>query len=101
MNYEGFDDEIVFYDKDTMFLTIAAERRRLKPRKYRNRIQDPALPDGSDRIAIAVHARIADIPWAQWDACAGDNPFVSHAFLNALEESELGLRGDPAGSRNT
>ncbi len=45
------------------------------------------MPDGSDRIAIAVHARIADIPWEQWDACAGDNPFVSHAFLNALEES--------------
>ena len=45
------------------------------------------MPDGSDSIAIAVHPRIADIPWAQWDACAGDNPFVSHAFLDALEQS--------------
>jgi hypothetical protein len=37
-------------------------------------------------------ARLADgvaaIPAAQWDACAGtSNPFVSHAFLSALEES--------------
>ncbi|ONF95249.1 GNAT family N-acetyltransferase [Sphingomonas jeddahensis] len=31
---------------------------------------------------------VASIPAAQWDACAaGDNPFVSHAFLSALEES--------------
>ena len=39
-----------------------------------------------------VTARIADgvrsIPAAHWDACAGDgNPFLSHAFLAALEES--------------
>ncbi|MEG3181058.1 GNAT family N-acetyltransferase [Sphingomonas sp. LT1P40] len=39
-----------------------------------------------------VTARIAEgvtsIPAAQWDACAGDaNPFVSHAFLAALERS--------------
>jgi predicted N-acyltransferase len=37
-------------------------------------------------------ARLADgvrsIPAAQWDACAGTaNPFVSHAFLAALEDS--------------
>ena len=37
-------------------------------------------------------ARIADgvaaFPAAEWDACAGrDNPFVSHAFLDALEQS--------------
>lgn len=40
----------------------------------------------------AVTARLADgvasIPSDQWDACAGsDNPFVSHAFLGALEDS--------------
>ena len=39
-----------------------------------------------------VTARIADgvcdIAAADWDACAGSaNPFVSHAFLNALEQS--------------
>jgi predicted N-acyltransferase len=40
----------------------------------------------------SVTARLADgvasIPAADWDACAGSaNPFVSHAFLAALEES--------------
>ena len=40
----------------------------------------------------SISARIADgvtaIPAAHWDACAGDaNPFVSHAFLSALERS--------------
>jgi predicted N-acyltransferase len=31
---------------------------------------------------------ISDIPAAEWDRCAGDeNPFVSHAFLSALEDS--------------
>ena len=40
----------------------------------------------------AVTARLADgvsaIPAAEWQACAGDgNPFVSHVFLTALEES--------------
>ncbi|WP_294390766.1 GNAT family N-acetyltransferase [uncultured Sphingomonas sp.] len=39
-----------------------------------------------------VVARMADgvgaVPADAWDACAGDdNPFVSHAFLGALEES--------------
>ena len=31
---------------------------------------------------------VAELPADEWDACAGDrNPFVSHAFLSALEES--------------
>jgi len=43
-------------------------------------------------VPAAVTARIAEgvasIPAAQWDACAGGgNPFVSHAFLAALEAS--------------
>ncbi len=39
-------------------------------------------------MTVRVHSAIAEIPAAQWDACAGDaNPSVSHAFLNALEES--------------
>jgi hypothetical protein len=36
---------------------------------------------------VQVVSRIADIPAADWDACAGDNPFVGHAFLSALEDS--------------
>ncbi len=46
------------------------------------------MPDGSRSLTFGLHARIADIPAAEWDACAGtDNPFVSHAFLSALEDS--------------
>jgi predicted N-acyltransferase len=36
---------------------------------------------------LSLHRAIAEIGAAEWDACAGDNPFVSHAFLSALEES--------------
>ncbi|MCW5731877.1 MAG: N-acetyltransferase [Alphaproteobacteria bacterium] len=37
---------------------------------------------------LTLHRRIAEIAETQWDACAGaDNPFLTHAFLDALEES--------------
>ena len=37
---------------------------------------------------VTVLSRIAEVAAAEWDACARpDNPFVSHAFLTALEES--------------
>jgi predicted N-acyltransferase len=46
------------------------------------------MPDSGDAITIKVTNAIAEIPAAEWDACAGpDNPFVSHAFLQALEDS--------------
>ncbi|HEX7969569.1 MAG TPA: GNAT family N-acetyltransferase [Stellaceae bacterium] len=46
------------------------------------------MPDGSDRVTVKVVPGLADIPAAEWDACAGDdNPFLSHAFLEALEAS--------------
>lgn len=46
------------------------------------------MPDGSATLTLTLHARIAEIDAADWDACAGnDNPFVSHAFLSALEDS--------------
>ena len=46
------------------------------------------MPDGSATLTLTLHARINDIDAADWDACAGDdNPFVSHAFLSALEDS--------------
>ena len=39
-------------------------------------------------IVIRVAQRMADVDAAAWDAMGGhDHPFVSHAFLNALEES--------------
>ena len=41
-----------------------------------------------DAFSVRVVNRLADVPEAEWDACAGsDNPFVSHAFLSALEEA--------------
>ena len=37
---------------------------------------------------IRFHAAIAELPAAAWDALRADaNPFVSHAFLHALEQS--------------
>jgi len=46
------------------------------------------MPDGLPSLTLTLHPHIAEIPAAEWDACAGpDNPFVSHAFLSALEDS--------------
>ena len=46
------------------------------------------MPDGNGAVTARIVEKIADIPAAVWDALAGpDNPFVSHAFLNALEET--------------
>ena len=46
------------------------------------------MPDGREEISVQVVTRIADVSAADWDACAGgENPFVSHAFLHALESS--------------
>ncbi|MEZ5827608.1 MAG: GNAT family N-acetyltransferase [Hyphomicrobiales bacterium] len=56
------------------------------------------------RVVVRVASRIADVPAAAWNACAAgssnlqapstrpDNPFVSHAFLKALEESGSATR---------
>jgi predicted N-acyltransferase len=39
-------------------------------------------------VRARVLAAAADMPAAQWDACAGaDNPFSRHAFMHALEAS--------------
>jgi len=47
------------------------------------------MPDGSEHISIRVAERIAAIGARDWDACAGaDDPFISHAFLSALEDAE-------------
>ncbi len=46
------------------------------------------MPDGSDQAVLKLVGRIADLDAGAWDVCAGDdNPFVSHAFLKALEDS--------------
>ncbi len=56
-----------------------------------------------EKAVVRVVSRIADVPAREWDACArgsdaqtptGDlsNPFISHAFLKALEESGSATR---------
>ena len=46
------------------------------------------MADGGESVTVKVVSRLADIPAAAWDACAGaDNPFLCHAFLEALEAS--------------
>ncbi|MPY70609.1 MAG: GNAT family N-acetyltransferase [Alphaproteobacteria bacterium] len=46
------------------------------------------MPDSGDSVTVKVVSGIDEIPAAAWDACAGpDNPFVSHAFLQAMEDS--------------
>ena len=39
-------------------------------------------------LSLSLHPAIKAIDPAEWDLCAGpDNPFVSHAFLSAVEDS--------------
>ena len=46
------------------------------------------MPDGGDALTVRMIERIAELPADQWDSCAGTaNPFTSHAFLAALEDS--------------
>jgi predicted N-acyltransferase len=46
------------------------------------------MAESDDAVTLRVVDRIADLRDDDWDACAGrDNPFVSHAFLKALEDS--------------
>jgi predicted N-acyltransferase len=46
------------------------------------------MADGTPHLSLEVYPRIAEIGQAAWDACAaGGNPFVSYAFLSALEDS--------------
>ena len=59
---------------------------------------------GNQGVVVRVAQRIGDVPAADWDACATGatalettsvhprNPFISHAFLMALEESGSATR---------
>ncbi|MFC3175249.1 GNAT family N-acetyltransferase [Novosphingobium bradum] len=38
-------------------------------------------------LTVQVGRSVGQFPAARWDALAGGNPFVSHAFLTALEDS--------------
>ena len=51
---------------------------------------------GGYGLSLNLHQSIAEIPAADWDLCAGaENPFLSHAFLSAIEDS--GSTGRQAG----
>ncbi|MHA1153096.1 MAG: GNAT family N-acetyltransferase [Alphaproteobacteria bacterium] len=46
------------------------------------------MPDGAEPVTAKLLGAIDEVSAEAWDACAGlDNPFVSHAFLSALEQS--------------
>ena len=46
------------------------------------------MPAATTSPTLRTIDALSDVAAAQWDACAGtDNPFVSHAFLSALEDS--------------
>lgn len=46
------------------------------------------MADGGDSATVRVVSGLAEIAAADWDACAGGaDPFLSHAFLEALEAS--------------
>ena len=46
------------------------------------------MPDGTHALALTLHQAIGEVSAADWDGCAGaGNPFVSHAFLSAVEDS--------------
>jgi predicted N-acyltransferase len=46
------------------------------------------MPDGAGSLTLTLHQSIAEVEPADWDLCAGGgNPFVSHAFLSAVEDS--------------
>lgn len=48
----------------------------------------PAREDRASPLSVRVASAMSEISAEAWDACSGDgNPFVSHAFLAALEQS--------------
>ena len=52
-------------------------------RRYNSRMSSPTLK---------VIENIADIPSAEWDALAGNDPMLSHAFFLALQESGCAMQ---------
>jgi predicted N-acyltransferase len=46
------------------------------------------MPKDSPALSLTLHGSIHEIAPAEWQACAGEaNPFISHAFLSAVEDS--------------
>ncbi len=58
----------------------------------------PSLPDTEPSFTATVHEGVASLPAAEWDVMAGaEQPFLSHAFLSAMERS--GSVGEGTGWR--
>ena len=61
-------------------------------------LRETQLEASGKAPVVHVASRIADVPAADWDACARgfsthvDNPFICHAFLKAVEESGSATR---------
>ncbi|ARJ64323.1 hypothetical protein WV31_00730 [Magnetospirillum sp. ME-1] len=46
------------------------------------------MPDGTRPLTVTIAAAISEVSAAEWDSCAGEgNPFIRHAFLDAMERS--------------
>jgi predicted N-acyltransferase len=49
------------------------------------------MPDATPALRLTLIGGMNEVPAAEWDACANgtgdDNPFLTHAFLSALEDS--------------
>ena len=48
---------------------------------------DDSDKDSPDALKLTVAGSMGEVPASEWDACAGGNPTLSHAFLSALEDS--------------
>ena len=71
------------------------------PRRGRRGLYAASCPTARPTLTLTLHPQIAEIPAAEWDACAGDgNPFVSHAFLARWRIAARPTRA-PAGCRST
>ncbi|MBI1244465.1 MAG: GNAT family N-acetyltransferase [Alphaproteobacteria bacterium] len=59
------------------------------------------MPDGAPSLTIETVDSLRGVATAEWDACAGaDNPFVSYAFLDAIERSGSGTAETGWGPRH-
>jgi len=48
----------------------------------------PGTEAAATETAVRVVPRMSDLPADDWNALAGDSPFLQHAFLHALETTE-------------
>lgn len=57
------------------------------------RLRMPTFCGMTAALTLTTHSSIADIPAAEWDALGDGNPFTTHRFLRALEDSGSVGRG--------